>query len=785
MRILVIGSGGREHALAWKLAQSSRVTDVFVAPGNGGTEVLPFHNVVIAVDDIPTLVTFAQKNAIDLTVVGPELPLVAGVVDAFQAAGLCIFGPTQAAAQLEGSKAFAKQFMVEEGIPTAPSATFTDYAAAMAYLAQVQEPVVVKADGLAAGKGVLVCDSRAEAKAALKQIMVERAFGAAGDKVLIEVRLEGEETSLLAFCDGTTVVPMLPARDYKRVLDGDAGLNTGGMGGYCPSPRVTPELVDEVTRRVLQPAVDGMQRRGTPYVGVLYAGIMLTAQGPRVLEFNCRFGDPETQLLMPLLETDLVDIMLACVEGRLYEVNVIWKPLTSVGVVLASGGYPGKYAKGKPITLTPSPSPLRRGEPHIFHAGTQIQNGQLVTSGGRVLAIVATAPTLTEARERAYADVAHVQFEGMQYRTDIATNVQMANGKWQMADLSPSSVKSVQSVESVYAAAGVSIDAGEKAVELMKTAVRRTYTPEVLGGIGAFGGSISVEALAREHNLVLVATADGVGTKTMIAEQMGVYDTVGHDIVNHCVNDILVQGARPLIFLDYIAAAKLDPVQIATVVGGCAAACEKVGCVLIGGETAEMPGVYREGSFDLVGTMVGWVAREKLLDGSAVQPGDICLGIPSSGLHTNGFSLARYVFRDVGWETVLPELGKPLGEVLLTPHRPYLREVEALWDAGVTIRAMSHLTGGSFIENIPRVLPDGVGARIDRAAWDVPAIFRLIQERGKVDTLEMHRVFNMGIGMVVIVPPEDVDAAMAVVTEAKVIGKTVAWDGAGARIYFS
>ncbi|HNT77464.1 MAG TPA: phosphoribosylamine--glycine ligase, partial [Anaerolineae bacterium] len=336
MRILVIGSGGREHALAWKLAQSPQVTDVFVAPGNGGTvggKLLP---VAIAADDSFALIEFAQKHTVDLAVVGPEAPLVAGLVDAFQVAGVPAFGPSAAAAQLEGSKVFAKRVMMEEGIPTAPGAAFTNYEAALAYLRQLDGPVVVKADGLAAGKGVLVCDTLAEAEAALRQIMVERAFGAAGDQVLIETRLDGEEASLLAFCDGTTVIPMLPARDYKRALDGDRGLNTGGMGGYCPSPHLPPERVDEATRRVLQPVVDGMRRRGTPYVGVLYAGLMLTAQGPRVLEFNCRFGDPETQLLMPLLDTDLVDIMLACIAGRLRETPIAWKPLTSVGVVLAS-----------------------------------------------------------------------------------------------------------------------------------------------------------------------------------------------------------------------------------------------------------------------------------------------------------------------------------------------------------------------------------------------------------------------------------------------------------------
>jgi phosphoribosylformylglycinamidine cyclo-ligase len=264
---------------------------------------------------------------------------------------------------------------------------------------------------------------------------------------------------------------------------------------------------------------------------------------------------------------------------------------------------------------------------------------------------------------------------------------------------------------------------------------------------------------------------------------MGIYDTVGHDIVNHCVNDILVQGARPLFFLDYIAAARLDPVQIATVVSGCAAACRAVGCVLIGGETAEMPGVYRPGAFDLVGTMVGWVDRSRLLDGSTVKPGDVCLGLPSSGLHTNGFSLARSALSDLGWETMLPELGdQPLGRILLTPHRGYLREVEALWEAGIAIKAMSHLTGGAFIENLPRVLPEGVGARIRRAAWEVPPIFRLIQQRARVEEREMFRTFNMGIGMVLILDAEEVDRALNVLPELVAIGETVAYGGTGPRI---
>ncbi len=832
MRILVIGSGGREHALAWKLAQSPRVTDVFVAPGNGGTVGGKMTPVAIAAEDIFSLVAFAQKNAIDLAVVGPEVPLAAGIVDAFQVAGLRAFGPVQAAAQLEASKVFAKQFMVEEGIPTAPGAAFTDYGAALAYLQQLDGPVVVKADGLAAGKGVLVCETRAEAENALKQIMVERAFGAAGDKVLIETRLEGEEASLLAFCDGATVVPMLPARDYKRALDGDHGLNTGGMGGYCPSPYLTPELVNEVTRRVLQPAVDGMRRRGTPYVGVLYAGLMLTAAGPRVLEFNCRFGDPETQLLMPLLDTDLVDIMLACIEGRLASVPIAWKPLVSVGVVLASGGYPGDYEKGKRISESANrrmangesvnqrigesanrrmangesvnqrigESANRGGNVILFHAGTKLENEALVTSGGRVLAVVATAPTLPEARERAYEGVKHVYFEGMHYRTDIAANVRMCEsanqriGKSANPPLSSSpslplssplsTVYRLPSAPSAYAASGVDIDAKMGAFRRMRAAVESTYTAAVLGGIGAFGGQIALDDVCL-HDAVLVASTDGVGTKTMIAAALGRYDTVGHDIVNHCVNDVLVQGARPLFFLDYIASGKLDPDAIVALVSGCAAACRAVGCVLIGGETAEMPGVYQPGAFDLVGTLVGWAPRAHLIDGRDVRPGDICLGLPSSGLHTNGYSLARRVLGDLGWETVLPELGCSVGEALLAPHRAYLAEFDALVNAGVRVKAMAHITGGGFPDNLPRVLPEGVGVTLDRSAWKVPPIFHLIQQRGQVSDDEMYRVFNMGIGMVVIVAPEDVDVALAAVPGVTVIGETIAWDESEARVQLS
>jgi len=780
MRVMIVGSGGREHALAWKILQSTPrgqagapVERLYVAPGNGGTAQVA-ENVPIEADDIPGLVAFARDRQIDLTIVGPEAPLVAGLVDALADAGLRAFGPRAAAARLEGSKAFAKRFMIEEGIPTAVGATFRDYETALAYLRHQEAPIVVKASGLAAGKGVAVCRTIEEAEAALHKTMVDRHFGSAGDEVLIEECLTGEEASLLAFSDGEHVVPMVPARDYKRAHDGDQGPNTGGMGCYAPSPYLPPIKVGEVMERVLQPAVDGIRRRGTPYVGVLYAGLMLTQDGPRVLEFNCRFGDPEAQVILPLLESNLVEVLLACLDGRLDETDVRWRSDHTVCVVQASGGYPIDYDIGKPITGVAEVDGAE--DTIVFQAGTKLKDGRLLSAGGRVLAVTTAASTLTEARRRAYEGLERIHFEGAQHRTDIAAG----------PPPSPTAGTEQRGEESAYAAAGVDIAAGNRAVALMEESVSSTYTPAVLTGIGSFGGLFALRDLINSGELVLVSSTDGVGTKTMIAAAMGRYDTVGQDIVNHCINDVLVQGARPLFFLDYIAAGKLDPAQIATIVAGCAQACRTSGCALIGGETAEMPGVYKPNTFDLVGTLVGWVERDDIIDGRSVEPGDICIGLPSTGLHTNGYSLARHVFSDLGqagWETFIPELGGTVGEVLLTPHKAYLEEFDALVTADVEIRAMAHITGGGFVDNLPRVLPDEVGVAIDRDSWEVPVIFRHIQRRGGVDEMEMYHVFNMGIGMVLIVPAERVDAALeALGSRATVIGHTLSWSGIGARV---
>lgn len=418
LNILVIGSGGREHALVWKLAQSPLAGKIYAAPGNAGTTQVAV-NVAISANDSAALRDFALANEIGLTVVGPEDPLADGIVNLFQVAGLRVFGPTQAAAQLEASKAFSKQFMKVMRIPSADYAIFTSCEAAMDYLRSMPErSVVVKASGLAAGKGVIVCDAIADAEAAVRDIMVRRHFGDAGDVIVIEERLRGPEASLLAFTDGKTIRPMVPARDHKRAFEGDMGPNTGGMGVYAPPPDVDASLVEHITRTVLQPTVDGMAARGTPYVGVLYAGVMLTDKGPQVLEFNCRFGDPETQAILPLLDGDLVEIMLACVEGRLDEVEVKVHDGACATVVLASPGYPAKYPKGLLIKGIDIAEELDQVK--VFHAGTALSaTGALVTNGGRVLAVSAYGDSLSEAVALAYAGVSRIEFDGMQFRNDI------------------------------------------------------------------------------------------------------------------------------------------------------------------------------------------------------------------------------------------------------------------------------------------------------------------------------------------------------------------------------
>ncbi|MCC6261191.1 MAG: phosphoribosylamine--glycine ligase [Anaerolineales bacterium] len=413
MNVLIIGSGGREHAIAWKVAQSPRLRKLYIAPGNAGTS-LCGENVLMDISKHDEVVSFCKEKQIDLVIVGPEIPLAEGLVDSLSDANIRSFGPNQAAAEIEASKVFAKDFMARNQIPTARYITFSNYQEAVDYVKQIDYPIVIKASGLAAGKGVILPETLEESISTLEAMLVKHEFDSAGAEVVIEEKLIGQEVSLMAFSDGEYCVAMIPAQDHKQLLDGDNGPNTGGMGTYAPAPILTNGLLSEAVEKVLQPTIDAMRNEGRKFIGVLYAGLMLTKDGLRVLEFNCRFGDPETQVVLPLLETDLLDIVEACIDGKLKDVHIKWKEGAAVCVVLASKGYPEKAESGKVVTFAELPENVI-----CFHAGTKMDGNKIITAGGRVFGVTAMASNIENAIEKVYSNIDKVSFEGVQYRKDI------------------------------------------------------------------------------------------------------------------------------------------------------------------------------------------------------------------------------------------------------------------------------------------------------------------------------------------------------------------------------
>jgi phosphoribosylamine--glycine ligase/phosphoribosylaminoimidazole synthetase len=724
VRVLVIGSGGREHAIAWACSQHGH--DVTLLP------------------ELPP----PNEQQPDLVVPGPEAALVAGIADDCAWRGIPCFGPTSELARLESSKGYARQLATSLGMPGPAFARFEarDHKAAAAWFEQFGRPVVVKLDGLASGKGVTIPDSTGDTFAAI---------GVTTEPFVLEERMSGPECSLIALCDGSTAVALPLAQDHRRIGEGDTGPNTGGMGAYAPAP--VPYEASELVATFVQPILDHFAAGGTPYVGVLYVGLMLTDDGPRLVEYNVRFGDPEAQALLPLLDGDLPTIALAATRGRINDTELTIRPGASCTVVAATAGYPSEPRTGDAVTL---PTVGQLGGALLFPAG--MRDGR--TTGGRVLAVTGLGDDLAAARRQAYAAIEHVAFAGMQYRRDIA---------WRAPGATLAS----------YAAAGVDIAEGTRAVTQMRDAVERTHGAEVVRGVGSFGGAFSAKAIAALDDPVLVASTDGVGTKVELAGSLGRVRGLGHDIVNHCIGDVFVQAARPLFFLDYVAASRLDADLVAEIVSGMAEACSAAGCTLLGGETAEMPGIYTDGSFDIAGTLVGVAEREALLPRSDIVAGDVLIGVASSGPHTNGYSLLRQLFAWIPMDVAPPGFDRQLGDALLEPHRNYLPVLDAAVATGA-VKALAHITGGGLPENVPRVLPSDVDAVIALESWPVPPLFRLARELAtQLDDHELYRTLNMGIGMVAVCSARDVSTVRsAIAEETWIIGEIVAHDATRGRV---
>ncbi|CRK93468.1 CLUMA_CG007004, isoform A [Clunio marinus] len=771
--ILVIGSGGREHAICWKLQQSKNVSTVYALPGSHAIAQLEKAKIAedLNLKDFQSIAAWCLKNKIELVVVGPEDSLANGITDVLNEAGIKCFGPSKKGAQIEANKDWSKAFMERHEIPTAQYKSFTNPDEAKNFIKTAPfQALVVKASGLAAGKGVIVAKNVEEACTAA-EILGSHKFGNAGDVVVIEELLSGEEVSVLAFVDSENVRMLLPAQDHKRLKDNDEGLNTGGMGAYCPCPLISKAELEFVQSQVLQKAVDGLRKEGIKYNGILYAGMMLTPNGPKTLEFNCRFGDPETQVILPLLEHDLFNVMIATATNQLNTIDELKfkENCSAVGVVMASKGYPETSTKGCIIkgieTISSNQLYL------IFHSGTlKNSDNEWTTNGGRVLINVALAQDLIVAANLATSACDVVVFDGSQFRRDIAKKAFKCSSTISYKD------------------SGVDIEAGESLVQRIKPLARGTNRSGVIGEVGSFGGLFRLKDVTfvnregEEVNYkdpVLVQGTDGVGTKLKIAEAMNIWDTIGIDLVAMCVNDVLCNGAEPLAFLDYIACGRLDVPTAALIVKGISIACRESNCALLGGETAEMPSMYRPGTYDLAGYCVGVVENDLILPKmNDIHVGDIVIALPSSGLHSNGFSLVNKIFESTGFKLSDPapfsESGKTFGREFLTPTKLYMSDVLPLLRRE-NVKALAHITGGGLVENIPRILPPELGVQIDAITWKIPPVFGWLAAKGNVEDQEMLKTFNCGIGMILILPRGEIDWES--ISDAKLIGNVVNRDG--------
>ncbi|XP_069492373.1 trifunctional purine biosynthetic protein adenosine-3-like isoform X1 [Ambystoma mexicanum] len=763
-RVLVIGSGAREHVLAWKLAKSPHVKKVFVAPGNAGTANNgKISNSAVSISNRGILAQFCKDHNIGLVVVGPEESLAAGIVDYLTLAGVRCFGPTAKAAQLEANKRFSKEFMDRHGIPTARWKMFTNPHEACNFITCADvSSMVVKVNGLTTRTSHICAGSKDEACKAVQDLTQDKTLGAAAETIIIEECLEGEEFSCLCFSDGITISPMPPVKEHKQLMEGDKGPSTEGMGAYCPAPQCSVSLLGTIHDTILQETVDGLREEDTPYTGVLHVKIMLTQDGPKVLQFKCSFGETVCQALLPLLKSDLYEVIQATIDGRLHSYTPAWlEKRVSVAAFMVSPGYPDCHSTGKEITGLPQAAELGL---EVFHAGTAMKDDKVVTNGGRVLVVAAVRRDLKSALEEVMKGVATIKFPGAVYRKDIDYQAMALLHQSRGMKRSDTSENTCANIPLICAVKPLAADHSKTGCSARLALMAEFFDLKT----------------TAYSDPILISKVNSVGIKLEAAQDCDKYDTIGLDLVAMCANDIVAQGAEPLFFMEHLTCGTLNAGAAKALLAGMIQACKTSQCEYLGTGIIGLPGMNTFQEFSLTGFMVGAVERGCALPQlERIAEGDLIIGVASSGFYNNEFCLFRKVLEKLSLEyssaAPHPYGGQTWGELLLNPAKVYSASLlPVLRSAGV--KACTHVTGGGLLENISRVLPESFGVVLDAHCWKIPEIFCWIQKHGDFSEEEMAQSFNCGIGAIMIIQKEMAEQVLKDVQkreEAWLIGSVV------------